>query len=298
MSEPRTRYVEIACKSVLNRVRGMPFEWSINPYRGCAHRCVFCYARRTHTFYELDGIDDWGSTIFVKLNAPEVLRRELAASRWSGNEVAIGTATDPYQAAEAKYGITRSILIELARARTRAHLITRSPSIARDVDVLRELSRAAGISVCFSIPTLDASLARAVEPTVATPAQRLRALSELAAAGIRVGVAIAPVLPFLSDGIEQLRAVYEAAAEAGASFAWTSVLNLGEVARDSYAAFLAEKHPELTERYAASTEADMRARATRTTSTHERAPRVAESPSIRRRVSSPIRRFANSRCFS
>jgi DNA repair photolyase len=251
MQAAKTRYVEIACKSVLNRVRGMPFEWSINPYRGCAHRCVFCYARRTHTFYDLDGRDDWGSTIFVKLNAAEVVRRELASPSWSGCEVAIGTATDPYQAAEARYGITRAILIELARARTPAHLITRSPSIVRDVDVLQRLARAGGISVCFSLPTLDADLARAVEPTVAPPAQRLAALRRLASAGIRTGVAIAPVLPYLSDGVEQLRAVYAAAAQAGASFAWTSVLNLGEVARDSYAAFLREAHPELGERYAA-----------------------------------------------
>jgi DNA repair photolyase len=249
--ESPTRYIEIACKSVLNRMRGMPYAWSINPYRGCAHRCVFCYARRTHEFLDRTGLADWGSTIFVKRNAPAVLRAELRDPAWKGEGVALGTATDPYQAAEGRYRITREILQELARARTPAYLITRSPLVTRDVDVLQELTCVAGVSVCFSLPTLDADLARRIEPTVAPPAQRLRALRTLAEAGIRAGVAIAPVLPFLCDSTAQMRSVYAAAADAGATFAWHGVLNLGEVARDSYAAFLNEHHPELTEAYAA-----------------------------------------------
>ncbi len=234
---------------MLNRVRGMPFEWSINPYRGCYHRCVFCYARRTHTFLERDGIDEWGSVISVKVNAPRVLRTELSSPQWRGEHVAIGTATDPYQPLEGRYRITRGILAELARARTPAHIITRSPLVVRDRDVLAELSAAAGVSVCVSLPTLDAELARKIEPTVAPPAQRLRAVAALARAGIRTGVAIAPVLPGICDDEAQLRAVYIAAAEAGASFAWSSLLNLGEVARDSYFAFIGDERPELTETY-------------------------------------------------
>ena len=223
MPAQRPHYVEIAAKSVLNRVRGMPFEWSINPYRGCYHACVFCYARQTHTFLERDGITEWGSTIFVKLNAAQVLRRELAEPSWRGEEVALGTATDPYQPAEGTYRITRAILVELARA--------------------------AGVSVCFSIPTIEVDLARSIEPTVAPPAQRLRALETLATAGVRAGVAIAPVLPGLTDSVEQLRAVYRAAHGAGASFAWTGVLHLEEVARESYFSFLQEHQPELVQRY-------------------------------------------------
>ena len=243
------RCLEIEAKSVLNRVHGMPFDWSINPYRGCYHRCVFCYARRTHEFLERDGVDEWGSVISVKINAPQVLRGELASPAWRGEHVAIGTATDPYQPLEGRYRVTRRILEELARARTPAHLITRSPLVIRDIDVLRELSAAAGISVCVSLPTLDAALARKIEPTVAPPAQRLRAVERLARAGIRTGVAVAPVLPGITDGEAQLREVYAAAAAAGASFAWHSLLNLGEVARDSYFAFLGTEHPELTAQY-------------------------------------------------
>jgi DNA repair photolyase len=239
--------VEIEAKSVLNRVRGMPFGWSINPYRGCYHQCVFCYARRTHTFYERSGIGDWGSQLYAKVNAPAVLRRELASPRWRGEHVAIGTATDPYQPLEGRYKITRGILAELARATTPAHLITRSPLVVRDIDVLQDLSRSAGVCICISLPTLDEDLARKIEPTVAPPRQRLRAVRMLADAGVRVGVAVAPVLPQLTDGEASLRDVFAAAAEAGASSAWHSVLNLNEVARESYFGFLRAQFPALAD---------------------------------------------------
>lgn len=189
----------------------MPFAWSINPYRGCYHQCVFCYARRTHTFLERSGLGDWGSVLSVKVNAPQVLRRELSSPRWRGEHVAIGTATDPYQPLEGSYRITRGILVELAAARTQAHAITRSPLVVRDIDVWQELARAAGASVCISLPTLDEGLARKIEPTVAPPRQRLRAIDMLADAGIRVGVAVAPILPGLTDGEAALREVFEAA---------------------------------------------------------------------------------------
>lgn len=240
---------EVAAKSVLNRVRGMPFGWSINPYRGCYHRCVFCYARNTHAFLERDGIGEWGSLLSVKVNAPQVLRRELASPRWKGEHVAIGTATDPYQPLEGRYKVTRGILAELARARTDAHLITRSPLVVRDIDVLQELARAAGASVCVSLPTLDEDLARRIEPTVAPPRQRLRAVRMLADAGIRVGVAVAPILPHLTDGEDALRDVFRAAADAGASMAWHSVLNLNPVARESYFGFLRAEFPHLVARH-------------------------------------------------
>lgn len=246
----RVDCVEIEAKSVLNRVRGMPFGWSINPYRGCYHQCVFCYARRTHTFLERNGLGDWGSTLSVKVNAAHVLRRELASPRWKGEHVAIGTATDPYQPLEGTYRITRGVLIELARGRTEAHLITRSPLVVRDIDVLQDLARAAGASVCISLPTLDAELARKIEPTVAPPRQRLRAVRMLAEAGIRVGVAVAPILPHLTDDAAALRDVFAAAADAGAAMAWHSVLNLNEVAKASYFEFLRAEFPSLVSRHA------------------------------------------------
>lgn len=240
---------EIACKSLLNPVRGMPFRWSINPYQGCYHQCVFCYARATHAYRELDGVAAWGTALRAKVNAVPVLRRELARPSWRNEHVAIGTATDPYQAVEGRYRLTRGILAELARARTPCHLITRSPLIVRDLDVLTALARAAEFSVCVSLPTLDAELSHRIEPTVAPPRQRLRAVARLASAGIRVGVAIAPVLPHLTDDQATLDALVRAAADAGASFAWTGALNLGDVTREAFFGFLDAQHPELVPLY-------------------------------------------------
>ena len=242
---------EIACKSVLNPVRGMPFPWSINPYQGCAHQCVFCYARSTHRYRELDGVGAWGTRLTAKVNAPQVLRAELTRPAWHNEHVAIGTATDPYQSIERHYRITRGIIAELARAGTPGHLITRSPLILRDLDLLTALAHRAAFSVCVSLPTLDAALARRIEPTVAAPRARLRAVAALTQAGIRVGVAVAPVLPHLTDDRSALERVLRAAAEAGASFAWHGVLNLGEITRESYFAYLATDHPELVAAYAA-----------------------------------------------
>lgn len=236
---------EIEVKSLLNRVRGMPFDWSINPYRGCYHRCVFCYARNTHAYLDRDGVRDWGTKLSAKINAPSVLRHELATTRRAVDRVCLGTATDPYQPLEGSYRITRQILEILARSRIRAHLITRSPLVVRDIDMLAHLSERAGVTGCVSLPTLDEQLAGRIEPTVAAPRQRLRAIALLARAGIRVGVAVAPVLPGLTDAREDLRAVFSAAADAGASMAWHSVLNLNETARESYFAFLHAEFPAL-----------------------------------------------------
>jgi DNA repair photolyase len=245
------RVTEIAAKSILNRVRGMPFGWSINPYAGCAHQCVFCYARATHAYRELDGVTAWGSEIFAKVNAAAVLRGELRRYGAKVTEVAIGTATDPYQAIEGRYRITRGILGELARTRTPMHLITRSGLIVRDIDVLTAFAARAAISICFSLPTLDPVLARELEPTVAPPAKRLLAVRRLAEAGIRVGVGVAPVVPGLTDDRAALADVVRAAADAGASFVWHSVLNLGDVTRDAFFAYLDERQPELVKRYRA-----------------------------------------------
>ncbi|MGZ3563275.1 MAG: radical SAM protein [Vulcanimicrobiaceae bacterium] len=246
----RVEVVESPAKSVLNRVQGMPFPWSINPYRGCYHQCVFCYARRTHSFLEEDGVDRWGSRIYVKVNAPSVLRSELAKRSWKHERVAIGTVTDPYQPLEGRYKLTRAILQALADYETPASIITRSPLIVRDIDVLRRLARAAGVSVAISIATTDAQLAREIEPTVAPPAQRLRAVRMLTQAGIRVNVALAPILPQISDSPENIGAVVRAARDAGAAGVWHNTLYLHEITRDAFFNYLRAKRPELLAEYA------------------------------------------------
>jgi DNA repair photolyase len=240
---------EIEVKSVLNRVKGMPFAWSINPYRGCAHGCVFCYARRTHTFLEEDGESAWSTRLYAKRNAGAVLRRELSRPSWRREEVAVGTATDPYQPIEARFRITRDVLAALAAFRTPASLVTRSPLVRRDVDVLQDLSRSAGVTVLVSVPTLDPTVAREIEPAVASPRQRLRAVADLASRGIHAGVLVAPVVPGLTDGPEVLESVLRAAADHGAHFVGHRVLYLGDVTRASFFRYLHARRPELVPLY-------------------------------------------------
>ncbi len=242
--------VEAPAKSLLNRVDGMPFAWSINCYRGCFHQCVFCYARRTHAYLNIDGVADWGSKIHVKTNAPSVLRAELAKRSWRHETVAIGTVTDPYQPLEGRYRLTRGVLEALRDYHTPAALITRSPLVVRDIDVLQQLARVAGVSVSVSIATLDEALAREIEPTVAPPRQRLRAVRMLAEAGITVHVALAPILPLITDSPENIAAVVRAAREAGASKVWHNTLYLHEVTRDAFFGYLRERRPELLAEYA------------------------------------------------
>jgi DNA repair photolyase len=242
--------VEQRAKSVINAVSGMPFKWSINPYRGCYHQCRFCYARRTHTYLEEDGVNGWGSKIYVKVNAAAVVRTELAKRSWKRETVAIGTVTDPYQPLEGRYRITRGILEAMRDYQSPANLITRSPLVVRDIDVLQDLSRAAGTHVSISISTLDPALAREIEPTVAPPHQRLRAVRMLADAGIAVSVALAPVLPHITDSPESIEAVVRAAREAGAAKVWHNTLYLHDITRDSFFAYLREYKPELIAQYA------------------------------------------------
>src|SRR6059036_1309783 len=195
----RVEYREEPCRSALNRVRGMGFEWSLNPYMGCVHRCTFCYVRAFERRADRPSDDRYGRSIRVKTNVVAVLRRELARRGWRGENVVVGAATDPYQPAEGRYRLTRGCLEAFAEAANPFSIITRGPMIVRDIDVLAEAASRAHVSVTFSIPTLDPEIWRTTEPATAPPRQRLRALSALRAAGIDAGVGMAPILPGLSD---------------------------------------------------------------------------------------------------
>src|SRR3954454_11338042 len=216
----RAEYREEPCKVALNRVKGMSFGWSLNPYMGCAHRCTFCYVRAFELRADRPADARYGTSIRVKVNVAEVLQRELARRTWTGEPIAIGAATDPYQPAEGRYRLTRACLEVLAAASNPFSIITRGPMILRDVDVLQEASRRASVIINVSIPTIDEDVWRKTEPSTAHPRQRLRAIRELMAAGIDARVGMAPILPGLSDRPEQLAEVVRAARAAGATGIW------------------------------------------------------------------------------
>src|SRR5215475_1204402 len=180
----RPIYREEPCRSALNRVTGMPFKWSLNPYMGCAHRCTFCYVRAFERRADRPADERYGTSIRVKTNVAAVLRAELARASWKRETIAIGAATDPYQPVEGCYRLTRGCLEVLAAARNPFSIVTRGPMIIRDIDVLQDASRRAEVSVNFSIPTLDVEVWRRTEPGTAPPRQRLRALRMLVDAGI------------------------------------------------------------------------------------------------------------------
>ena len=177
-------YREEPCRTALNRVTGMMFDWSLNPYMGCAHRCTFCYVRAFEKRADRPSDDRYGQSIRVKVNVVDVLRGELARKRWKHELVAIGAATDPYQPAEGRYRLTRGSIVALGEARNPFTIITRGPMIIRDIDVLVEAARHAKVSVTFSVPTLDHEIWRTTEPGTAPPRQRLRALTRLVENGI------------------------------------------------------------------------------------------------------------------
>ena len=242
-------YREEPCRSALNRVQGMAFKWSLNPYMGCVHRCTFCYVRAFEHRADRPFDDRYGTSIRVEVNVAEVLRRELGRPSWERDWIAIGAATDPYQPAEGRYRLTRACLEALSEAHNPFSIITRGPMIVRDIDVLVEAARRASVSVTFSIPTLDEDVWRKTEPSTAHPRQRLKAVSKLVDAGIKTGIGMAPILPGISDRPEQLRAVVKAAREAGATGIWTNLLFLRPGTREHFLEHLAAEWPELVPRY-------------------------------------------------
>jgi DNA repair photolyase len=242
-------YREEPCRSALNRVKGMPFDWSLNPYTGCAHRCTFCYVRAFEARADRPFDDRYGRSIRVKVNVADVLRRELARPSWKRESVAIGAATDPYQPAEGRYRLTRACIRELGAARTPFSLITRGPMIRRDADVLVDAARRAKVHGSFSVPTLDERIWRATEPGTAPPRRRLETVRILAEAGIDTGVALAPLLPGLSDDPALLAEVVREARAAGATGIWANVLYLRPGTREHFLEALASDWPELLPDY-------------------------------------------------
>ncbi len=242
-------YIEEPCRSALNAVKGMPFKWSINPYRGCRHRCVYCFARQYQAWHELDAGLEFENKIFVKVNLPEVLRAELRRPAWKRELVVVGTATDCYQPAEGHYRLTRRVLEALRDHYNPTEIITKGTMILRDVDVLAELARRADCSVNVSITTVDEDLWKQLEPGTPRPLKRLAVMRELVRAGVNAGVIIAPCVPGITTQPGVLERVLEAAAKHEARFVCHSVLRLAPGTREWYLNFVRREYPRLYDGY-------------------------------------------------
>ena len=242
-------YQEVVCRTALNRVAGMPFGWTLNPYRGCTHGCHYCFARRYQTQLKMGPGDDFSSVILVKVNFPEVLAAELARPSWSNDLVGLGTATDPYQPIEGRYQLTRKALEVLVRHPTPVGLITKGPLAVRDTDLLVELSRRTRYTVSFSVPTVDEEAWRQLEPGTAHPLQRLQAVERLARAGVDAGVLMAPIVPGISSHPAKRERTVRAIADHGAAYMGTMLMHLEGGTRDHFLDFVSREYPHLVEGY-------------------------------------------------
>src|SRR5262250_257533 len=259
-SREKPEYFVLPVKSVLNRCDSnrVPFDWTINPYRGCEFGCKYCYARYTHEYMEIDG-GEFERKIFVKKDAGVILARDIAEkysyeSKASGGteaeHIAIGTATDPYQPAEKEYGVTRACLEELAKHEgLSVSVITKSNQIVRDIDIYQRIARRSALSLNITVTTLKPRLARLLEPRAPRPDLRVRAVRELRAAGLNVGVSASPLLPGINDGEGELEAVAEAVREAGAQWFFSGVLFLMPASARQFLPFLRDKFPKLARQY-------------------------------------------------
>ena len=246
------RFYEVRAKSAINRVPDrsrMPFRWTINPYRGCTHACQFCFARPTHTYLDLNAREDFEREIVVKVNAPELVRRELARPSWKGEHVAMGTNTDPYQWVEGRYKLMPGIWEAMRDFANPCSILTKSPLLLRDKELLQQIAKRTSVTANLSVPTLDEKAWRATEPHTPHPRARLEAVAELNRLGIPTGILIAPLMPGINDSPEQVERIVELATEAGAVGIGGITLHLRGEVRDIFFDWLREHRPDLIPLY-------------------------------------------------
>jgi DNA repair photolyase len=245
-------FYEVHARSIINRVpeaSRMSFKWTINPYRGCSHGCTYCFARNTHTYLDMDAGLDFNSRIVVKVNAPELARKELARPRWPGEHVAMGTNVDCYQRAEGRYRLMPGIIAALRDAANPFSILTKGTLILRDADLLADAAEVTDVGLNVSVGFLDRDLSRSVEPGTPSPERRLAVCSALCGRGLPCGVLMGPVLPHLSDSPAQLEATVRQIAAAGAARVTPIVLHLRPGAREWFLQWLREQHPDLVQAY-------------------------------------------------
>ncbi|HRQ00294.1 MAG TPA: Rv2578c family radical SAM protein [Terrimesophilobacter sp.] len=245
-------FYEVLAKSALNRVPGqsrMLFDWTVNPMRGCLHRCVYCFARPTHEYLDLDAGRDFDTQIVVKVNVAEVLAREVARPSWGRHRVALGTNTDPYQRAEGRYRLMPGIIAALAGSDTPFSVLTKGTLLRRDLPLLAEASAHVPVSVAMSIAIYDDALQQSIEPGTPSATARLAAVSAAREAGLRCSVFLMPILPYLTDSREHLDDALRRVKDAGASSVLYTALHLRPGVREWFMGWLAREHPELVSRY-------------------------------------------------
>ena len=246
------RFHEVRAKSALNRVPGgsrVPFAWTINPYRGCSHACQYCFARPTHEYLDFNAGRDFDREIVVKVNVPEVLRAELGRPSWKREHVALGTNTDPYQWVEGRYKLMRGIWEAMRDAANPCSVLTKSPLLLRDLDLMKEIAARAKFSACLSIPTMEEKAWRSTEPHTPHPRARMEAVAELNRQGIPTGILVAPLMPGINDDPAQVQRILDLADEAGATSVGGQTLFLRGTTRDVFMDWLRTKRPDLVDRY-------------------------------------------------
>jgi DNA repair photolyase len=247
------RFHEINARSAINEVpkaSRMPFRYTINPYRGCTHACRWCFARPTHTYLDFNAREDFEREIVVKVNVPELLRKELAKRSWAGAHIALGTNTDPYQWVEGRYELMRGIWAAMRDYANPCSVLTKSPLLTRDIDLMLEIRERTDFTAALSIPTLEPKAWRATEPGTPHPRKRIEAVEKLNEAGIPTGVLIAPLQPGVNDDPEQVRELVDLCAAAGATHVTPIPLHLRGEVKDIWFDWLRENRPELLGRYA------------------------------------------------
>jgi DNA repair photolyase len=244
---------EVLAKSALNKIpkaAALPFNWTVNPYRGCSHGCVYCFARNTHTYLDLDPGDDFDRQIIVKINIGDVLARELRRPSWTQEPVALGTNTDPYQRAEGRYRLMPGIIAALAGSGTPFSILTKGTTARRDLPLLTVASKAVSVSMGVSIALMDESVHAALEPGTPTPRARLELVRAIVQAGLPCQVLVAPILPMITDSDEQIDALLAQIADAGATGATVFALHLRPGAREWFMRYLSRYHPKMIDAYA------------------------------------------------
>jgi DNA repair photolyase len=243
-ASPKTQFLKDSSRSLItyNDSPDVGFEASINPYRGCEHGCIYCYARPTHEYLGFSAGLDFETKILVKEDAPELLRKELASRRWKPKVLAISGVTDPYQPIERRLELTRRCLEVLAEFRNPVMIVTKNQLVARDVDLFKQLAEHRAVAVFVSVTTLDANLARIMEPRTSTPSNRLAAIETLAGAGVPVGVMVAPTIPGLTD--HEMHSIIIAAVNAGARYAGYVVVRLPHAVKELFESWLEQHFPD------------------------------------------------------